>query len=157
MATRRGQRWQLLATGVVSAGIAVVATTTGAPAQPVTLLPELPPGSALTTTVLNPDPASSLQEVHNSLTATLPGNGHAFLVIDCAGPSGSSLVVQHRDQRSWSPAGIVDDEHHADGPCQPQSERQSYALNGTAGEVVILDITGSPVTAYRVAVSDTRP
>jgi hypothetical protein len=111
----------------------------------------------LTTPALTADPTSSLQEVHNSLTATLPSNGHAFLVIDCAGPTGSSLVVQHRDQRSWSPAGIVDDGHHADGPCQPESKRQSYALNGAAAEVVILDITGGPVTAYRVAVSDMRP
>lgn len=105
----------------------------------------------------NTDTADSPQDVRTSLTATLPTSGHAFVVIDCSGPASSTIVVQHRDQRPWSPAAIVDGANHADGPCQPQSNRQAYALNGTPSEIVTLDITGGPVTAYRVVISDTCP
>lgn len=112
--------------------------------------------------MLNADVTSThtgdpLQEVHTFLTAALPSSGHAFLVVDCAGPACSTISVQHRDQRPWSPAVIVDGANHADGPCLPQSKRQAYALHGAPSEIVTLDITGGPVTAYRVAVSDTRP
>jgi hypothetical protein len=165
MTTRRAPRLPLLLTGAVvaSLAVAVIATRSAGADEPVALLPEMPPGTTLTATMLNADTtadtgdASTLQKVHTSLTATLPISGHAFLVIDCAGPASSTIIVQHQDQRPWSPAAIVDGANHADGPCQPQSKRQSYALNGAPAETVTLDITGGPVAAYRVVVSDARP
>ncbi|ABS03888.1 hypothetical protein [Kineococcus radiotolerans] len=163
MTTRRAPR-PLLLTGTVVVGlaIAVLATRSAGADEPTVLLPPMPPGATLTATMLNADAtnadtADSLQDVRTSLTATLPTSGHAFVVIDCAGPASSTIAVQHRDQRPWSPAAIVDGANHADGSCQPTSKRQAYALNGAPSEVVTLDITGGPVAAYRVVISDARP
>lgn len=158
--TNRGvQRRPLLVTGAVVAGlaVAVLVTRSAGADEPTALLPGMPPGHSLTATMLTPDAAGTSQEVHTSLTAPLPANGHAFVVIDCVGPESSSIVLRHRDQRPWSPAAVVDGADHADGACAPQDDRQAYALNGAPGDVVTLDITGGPVTAYRVVVSDTCP
>ena len=107
------------------------------------------------TATVNAD--GSPQPVDTSLTAVLPDSGHAFLAIGCTGPSTSTIVAHHRDQRPWSPAAIVDGANHADGSCRPDSHRQGYALHCAPAEVITLDITGDPVTAYRVVVSDTCP
>jgi hypothetical protein len=158
MAIRTARRRPLIVTAAAAVTVAgVVLATRSAGAETVTPLPALPPGTTLTMSTHAAHADGSPQPVNTSLTAVLPETGHAFLVIDCAGPSTSTIVVNHRDQRRWSPAAIVDGANHADGSCEPGSERQGYALNGAPAEVVTLDITGDPVTAYRVVVSDTCP
>ncbi|MFD0481502.1 hypothetical protein ACFQ46_02765 [Kineococcus sp. GCM10028916] len=157
MAIRTARRRPLIAAAAAVTVAGVVLATRSAGAETVTPLPALPPGTTLTVSTHDAHADGSPQPVDTSLTAVLPDTGHAFLVIDCAGPSTSTIVVHHRDQRPWSPAAVVDGANHADGPCRPDSQRQGYALNGAPAEVITLDITGDPVTAYRVVVSDTCP
>ena len=157
MTIRTARRGPLIAAAAVVTVAGVALATRSVGAEAVTPLPALPPGTTMTVTTHDATSDGSPQPVNASLTAVLPTSGHAFLVIDCTGPITSTVVVHHRDQPPWSPAAIVDGANHADGVCQPGNERRGYALNGAPAEVVTLDVTGDPVTAYRVVVSDTCP
>ncbi|MFB9377906.1 hypothetical protein [Kineococcus gynurae] len=148
----------LLATVAVAALlVTAVGVTRSAGADPAVELPAMPPGTTTTATTFQVPADGPPQPVRTSLSAVLPASGHAFVVLDCIGPASSTVSVRHRDDRPWSPAAVVDGADHADGACDPTGHRQGYGLVGAPAELVTLDVTGGPVTAVRVVVSDACP